>query len=594
MESSGNRLQQEKQRKEDLARKIAALQAELAEFPDSGPSNSKGGSPKRKRVDPKLLVPETPSPRKKRKTGNQPQQQRPKPIPQPAFKQVAKACGSNLRKSTPASASVPPPPKPSNILKNLASIKQDDAEPQQAITRSTGFGEQAVAGVKRDEDLTLIEELEPGPYEHVPPSDDPTFEKVEPHSNIALKSRSLPHETFKDHLTGRYYLSPSQLYSCIRLQPDKQHYDVPVPGDWVTIAVVAERGPIKYTRAPVTLDPDAQPTWNKEKGAKVKAGPEKPSGRKYTNIKLIDFGARSKSSATGGKAAESVDVVDRGDGSRPEKVYRGGSRGAFETLEKIKEGDVIALLNPKIMKPYQRSNDKPHPVDNILGITPECASSIAIIGKSRDLGMCEVKKRDGKVCGSWCDKRQSEVCEYHIQAAVQHRRAGRAEFSVGTGGMTSSSVVKRKHDYDPKRKWGLEPSASTGATYIVSGHVVRGDNSTSSLFVSENMGREGQARAQRKMANDQTEKQLKKMLERDRDGMEAPVQKADSVKGKGVVKPSEGGEQEEREGGWRSRLVEELNKPKKAYSASIVRSLGFDPTHKPGQRRVEVTEDTEE
>jgi minichromosome maintenance protein 10 len=117
----------------------------------------------------------------------------------------------------------------------------------------------------------------------------------------------------------------------------------------------------------VTLDPDAQPTWNKEKGAKVKAGPEKPSGRKYTNIKLIDFGARSKSSATGGKAvirgdaflslllfeAESVDVVDRGDGSRPEKVYRGGSRGAFETLEKIKEGDVIALLNPKIMKPYQ-------------------------------------------------------------------------------------------------------------------------------------------------------------------------------------------------------------------------------------------------
>jgi minichromosome maintenance protein 10 len=212
--------------------------------------------------------------------------------------------------------------------------------------------------------------------------------------------------------------------------------------------------------------------------------------------------------------------------------------------------------------------------------------------------MCEVKKRDGKVCGSWCDKRQSEVCEYHIQAAVQHRRAGRAEFSVGTGGMTSSSVVKRKHDYDPKRKWGLEPSASTGVTYIVSGHVVRGDNSTSSLFVSENMGREGQARAQRKMANDQTEKQLKKMLERDRDGMEAvlrareAVQKADSVKGKGVAKPSEGGSKK-KEKAVEESAVEELNKPKKAYSASIVRSLGFDPTHKPGQRRVEVTEDTE-
>lgn len=184
---------------------------------------------------------------------------------------------------------------------------------------------------------------------------------------MSHRSRVLSHETFSEHLRGRYYLSPSQLYSCIRLQPDKQHYDVPVPGDWVTIAVVAERGPVKFTRAPVTLDPDegANDKWKKKKAAE----PEKPTGRKYMNMKLIDFGARSKSSATGGKAvirgdaflslllfeSESVDLVDKGDGTRPEKVYRGGSKGAFETLEKLKEGDVIALLNPRIMKPYQVS-----------------------------------------------------------------------------------------------------------------------------------------------------------------------------------------------------------------------------------------------
>lgn len=45
--------------------------------------------------------------------------------------------------------------------------------------------------------------------------------------------------------------------------------------------------------------------------------------------------------------------------------------------------------------------------------------------------MCTVLKRDGKVCGSWCDKRVSEVCEYHVQNAVERRRAGRAEFSIG-------------------------------------------------------------------------------------------------------------------------------------------------------------------
>jgi minichromosome maintenance protein 10 len=70
-------------------------------------------------------------------------------------------------------------------------------------------------------------------------------------------------------------------------------------------------------------------------------------------------------------------------------------------------------------------------VNNILALTPESADAIAVIGRARDLGMCGVLKRDGKACGSWCDKRVSDICEYHLQNAVKHRRAGRAEFSVG-------------------------------------------------------------------------------------------------------------------------------------------------------------------
>ncbi len=70
-------------------------------------------------------------------------------------------------------------------------------------------------------------------------------------------------------------------------------------------------------------------------------------------------------------------------------------------------------------------------MNNILALTPESADSIAVVGRSRDLGMCSVAKRDGKPCGSWCDRRISDVCEYHLQNAVQHRRAGRAEFTAG-------------------------------------------------------------------------------------------------------------------------------------------------------------------
>lgn len=80
---------------------------------------------------------------------------------------------------------------------------------------------------------------------------------------------------------------------------------------------------------------------------------------------------------------------------------------------------------------HQRTQDSPHPVNNILALTPESADSIAVIGRSRDLGMCSVTKRDGQPCGSWCDRRTSEVCEYHLQNAVQHQRAGRAEFTAG-------------------------------------------------------------------------------------------------------------------------------------------------------------------
>lgn len=46
--------------------------------------------------------------------------------------------------------------------------------------------------------------------------------------------------------------------------------------------------------------------------------------------------------------------------------------------------------------------------------------------------MCKVVKRDGKPCGSWTDKRVSDVCEWHLTNAVQRQRAGRAEFFVGS------------------------------------------------------------------------------------------------------------------------------------------------------------------
>ena len=181
-------------------------------------------------------------------------------------------------------------------------------------------------------------------------------------------------------MTGRYYISPSRLYSIVRAQPGAgvgargQVFDVPVVGDWVTIAVIAERSPIRVSRAPVTLGPgeardadapEPTPTSSAPPAARnPKSGnKDQPpiAGRKYVNMTLIDFGASGKKATSRGDAAlslllfeaDSYDTVSRGDNLLPQKIYRGGSRGAFEAMAKLREGSIVALLNPRVLKPLQ-------------------------------------------------------------------------------------------------------------------------------------------------------------------------------------------------------------------------------------------------
>lgn len=192
-------------------------------------------------------------------------------------------------------------------------------------------------------------------------------------SALGASSRLLSHVALQEYLRGRYYLSPSRLYSCVRLSANKSSYDVPVEGDWVTIAVVAERGQVRSCRAAVGITPgddDGAPddaAKSKPNTCATQSWPPKAGGKKYVNMKLIDFGAaRLRPSATAGKAGPSGDtflslLLFESDGfdelteedGRTRKIYHGGSKGAFEAMSKLKEGDVIALLNPRVLKPYK-------------------------------------------------------------------------------------------------------------------------------------------------------------------------------------------------------------------------------------------------
>ncbi|KAF9450739.1 hypothetical protein P691DRAFT_664712 [Macrolepiota fuliginosa MF-IS2] len=612
MESSTSRTNTAQTKQEELKAQIIALQAQLAAIPDDQNCLVKAAnSPKRKKPEPAILAPATPSPKKKRRIeGKNDKQLKPRNS-QPSFQKLPRAStsGGAVSSNTSSVQGAESNPAPSQFLSKLVEVKSrpNQVSVPEAIARTSAFSdttrpnrpEENPEGptefsLKRDDRLALVEDLERGPYDFTPPSGDPNFQQLEPHSGIRLSSRTLSHEDFREYMSFRYYLSPSRLYSIIRLRPDKQGYDVPLFGDWVTVAVIAERGPVKLTRAPVTLGPDEQQgkkPWQKEKGKDKEDEAKKPTGKKYVNFKLVDFGARSRSSADGGQCvvrgdafltlllfeADGFDLIQEG-GQKPRKLYKGGSRGAFEKMAKVKEGDVVALLNPKILKPFQRSQDTPHPVNNILALTPESSDSIVVIGRSRDLGMCGVVKRDGKACGSWCDKRVSDVCEYHLQNAVQHRRAGRAEFSVGTSGMSATSVHKRKAEYDPARQWGLKPEEATrGSTYVISGHVVSGSNADPrNMYVGETMGREGQAKAQRKSVGD-ADRALKALLERDHNGMKAVLLAREAS---GI---SNSGKSENK-----SAFLSDDEPPrsgKNAFTAEVVKQLGFDPTRKTGRSK---------
>lgn len=93
-------------------------------------------------------------------------------------------------------------PPPSTLGSALTSFNSQKAActPPKEVTRSNGFSEKSSArhvadtgsvSLGRNDDLTVAEDLVPGPIDHPPPFDDPHFEHIEPNSRINLRFETL-------------------------------------------------------------------------------------------------------------------------------------------------------------------------------------------------------------------------------------------------------------------------------------------------------------------------------------------------------------------------------------------------------------------
>lgn len=172
--------------------------------------------------------------------------------------------------------------------------------------------------------------------------------------------------------------------------------------------------------------------------------------------------------------------------------------------------------------------------------------------------------------------------------------------SRSTSGMTTAS--KRKPAFDPARQWGLKPEPdrdAASATYVMSGHIVSGGPEAKGIFVSENIGRDAQAKAARKSSAKDADLALQKLLKRDKEGTKAVAAarehgkklaeqargKHASARGKSKGKQDGAGEKK------REPLTDDGNNEfmdpgKGVYSVNLVRTLGFDPTGKDGRKVV--------
>lgn len=238
--------------------------------------------------------------------------------------------------------------------------------------------------------LTRQQEVQSEPNQKASPDDESDSETtLEPYSGLYLSKRLISHDALTRIFQGK------ELYSLPRLLKEvtSPHYDPPsCESDYVVLGILASKS------APRNQKPSSL-SISTSGDAEDKARP------KFMVLRLTDL-----------KWSIDVFLFDTG----------------FDRFWKLTPGTVLAVLNPGIMPP--RNKDKG---DFSMKLT-SCDDTVLEIGRSRDLGFCNAKKKDGNECGDWIDRRKTTVCEFHIALQVEKTRRGRMEVNgmVGLSGAT--------------------------------------------------------------------------------------------------------------------------------------------------------------
>lgn len=259
-------------------------------------------------------------------------------------------------------------------------------------------------------------------------------------------------------MDGRYYLSPSLLYSirqkaAARGKGKDGDYEIPVEGEWVTIACVtgiAREWTTGGKKDKNRLDKDRmyRREWyeddfmDPEEEAMQRSNRNKKKddqdGTKYIKdgrlYFLTDIGSQAWGPETpdGGPEGhhELKLLTYKSRGQDKEGRYFGGTKGTYEKLGRYCHGQVIAIITPRVLAP------KTQDTDTRMCLYVEGVSSIVVLGVSSNYSSCTAKTREGEKCGNYVDRRtmrgskfKETICDYHLGIGVERTQRGRQEFA---------------------------------------------------------------------------------------------------------------------------------------------------------------------
>lgn len=330
----------------------------------------------------------------------------------------------------------------------------------------------------------------------------------EPYSGQRLRGgRLISHEDFNEIMTGRYFLTPSQLYSIRVLAPGRAKgadgdYDVPVPGDFVLVMTITSASDTIHPK------PDEDQLMRESRGARLVdeeewltgrpgsgSGPgsreksyqvnrleeRRPEKRPLRFFDLQDLSDRADDGGRGDTMLKLMAISSDKDKETGEWV--GGSKGALEKLAAERSGGaVIAIINPKLLANNAKRNQPKRqrgklsdaaaaeaaamdasagPTSNVMTIMPRDAESVFIIGRCKDFAACTARKADGEKCGKFVDRRTfgprgDALCDYHLDHGASRAHKGRQELANTTssffGGGGSIGYGGRGEDGEGKKK----------------------------------------------------------------------------------------------------------------------------------------------